>query len=333
MRLLGLQLTAALLIAAMSLRADTANAQTRLTIAFPAAPSAYALPHLVAAEKGWLKEAGLAVEEKWLLSDVAAMRAIVTGAADLCVTAMPAAFFAISAGAQIKAIGSHQAIFHFQILADRNIARIEDLAGKRFAADGPMSIQNEMPRVILRKYGVDPDKMEFQPAGDMPARLKAVLGGAADAAMIGTPSALQAMAKHSNLHALTSVPKELPGMGFSYIMATRKALNIPAKKKAMEAYVEQSAIRGSRFVMDHPDEAVQILLKRAPSLDPDVAKQAIADLNRDNVWGVNGGLEREVTDFTIKFTLDSKMMPNSVSYDQVVDPSLVEAALARTGKR
>jgi len=83
----------------------------------------------------------------------------------------------------------------------------------------------------------------------------------------------------------------------------------------------------------HPDEAVQILLKRVPALDPEVAKQSVADLNRDKVWGVNGGLEREVTDFTIKFTLDAKMMPNSVSYDQVVDSSLVDAALVRTGKR
>jgi ABC-type nitrate/sulfonate/bicarbonate transport system substrate-binding protein len=101
----------------------------------------------------------------------------------------------------------------------------------------------------------------------------------------------------------------------------------------MEAYVEQSAIRGSRFVMDNPQEAVQILLKRVPSLDPEIAKQAVADLNRDKVWGINGGVDRDVTDFTIKFTLDSKMVPTPVTYEQVVDPSLVNSALARTGKR
>ena len=187
--------------------------------------------------------------------------------------------------------------------------------------------------MIMRKYGVDPDKVNFQQAGGTPERLQAVVSGVADATLIGTSFALQAAAKYPNVHILTTVPKEFPGMGFSYVMATTKALSDPAKKKAMEAYVEQSVIRGSRFVMDNPEEAVKILLKRVPSLDPEIAKQAVADLSRDKVWGVNGGLEREVTDFTIKFTLDSKMIPNPVTYEQVVDPSLVNSALARTGKR
>ena len=174
---------------------------------------------------------------------------------------MPAAFSAVGAGAQIKAIGSHQVIFDFQMLANKNITKVEDLVGKRFAAGPPLSIQTEVPRVIMRKYGVDPDKVQFQQAGGTPERLQAVVGGIADAALIGTSFALQAVAKYPNVHVLTTVPKEFPGMGFSYIMATSKALSDPAKKKAMEAYVEQSAIRGSRFVMDNPQEAVQILLQ------------------------------------------------------------------------
>jgi NitT/TauT family transport system substrate-binding protein len=334
MRWSGFRMAAALLLAvAMLFQADGAIAQTKLKVVFPTSPHAFALPHFVAMEKGWLKDAGLDVEEQWLIGDTTVIRLIVTGEADLCITGMPAAFSAVGAGAQIKAIGSHQVIFDFQMLANKNITKVEDLVGKRFAAGPPLSIQTEVPRVIMRKYGVDPDKVNFQQAGGTPERLQAVVGGVADATLIGTSFALQAVAKYPNVHILTTVPKEFPGMGFSYVMATTKALSDPAKKKAMEAYVEQSAIRGSRFVVDNPQEAVQILLKRVPSLDPEIAKQAVADLSRDKVWGINGGLERDVTDFTIKFTLDSKMVPTPVTYEQVVDPSLVNSALARTGKR
>ncbi len=334
MRWLSFRMAAALLLAlAMSLQTDGVSAQTKLKVVFPTSPHAFALPHFVAMEKGWLKEAGLDIEEQWLIGDTTVIRLIVTGEADLCITGMPAAFSAVGAGAQIKAIGSHQVIFDFQLLANKNIAKIEDLVGKRFAAGPPLSIQTEVPRVIMRKYGIDPDKVQFQQAGGTPERLQAVVGGVADAALIGTSFALQAVARYPNVHVLTTVPKEFPGMGFSYIMATSKALSDPAKKKAMEAYVEQSAIRGSRFIVDNPEEAVQILLKRVPSLDPAIAKQSVADLNRDKVWGINGGVDREVTDFTIKFTLDSKMLLTPVTFEQVVDPSLVNSALARTGKR
>jgi ABC-type nitrate/sulfonate/bicarbonate transport system substrate-binding protein len=315
----------------------TASAQTvqktKLKIAFPTSPHAFALPHFVAMEKGWLSEAGLDVEEQWLIGDTTVIRLIVTGEADMCVTGLPAAFSAVAAGAQVKAIGSQQVIFDFQMVTNKSITKVADLAGKRFAAGPPLSIQTEVPRVIMRKYGLDPEKVQFQQAGGTPDRLQAVVGGVADATLIGTSFALQAAAKYPNVHVLTTVPKEFPGMGFSYVMATTKALADPAKKKAMEAYIEQSTIRASRFIMDNPEEAVKILLKRVPSLDPEIAKQSVADLNKDNVWGVNGGLDREVTDFTIKFSLESKMIPSPVTYEQVVDPSLVNAALARAGKR
>ena len=118
----GFRMAAALLFAlAMLFQAGVASAQTKLTVVFPTSPHAFALPHFVALEKGWLKDAGLEVEEQWLIGDTTVIRLIVTGEADLCITGMPAAFSAVGAGAQIKAIGSHQVIFDFQMLANKNI--------------------------------------------------------------------------------------------------------------------------------------------------------------------------------------------------------------------
>ena len=309
------------------------TALTNLKIVFPTSPHTFALPHFVASDKGWLKENGLDVEEQWLIGDTTVIRLIVTGDADLCVTGLPAAFSAVAAGAQIKAIGSQQSIFDFQMVANKAVATVADLSGKRFAAGPPLSIQTEVPRVIMRKYGVDPEKVQFLQAGGTPERLQAVVSGAADATLIGTAFALQAAAKYPTLHILTTVPKEFPGMGFSYVMATNKSLADPAKRKAMEIYVEQAVVRASRFIMDNPDEAVKILLKRVPSLDPEIAKQSVAFMNSQNMWGPNGGIERAITDFTIKFSVESKMIPTAVTYEQVVDPSLVNDALAHLGRR
>ena len=128
----GFRMAAALLFAlAMLFQAGVASAQTKLTVVFPTSPHAFALPHFVALEKGWLKDAGLELEEQWLIGDTTVIRLIVTGEADLCITGMPAVFSAVGAGAQIKAIGSHQVIFDFQMLANKNITKVEDLVGKR----------------------------------------------------------------------------------------------------------------------------------------------------------------------------------------------------------
>jgi ABC-type nitrate/sulfonate/bicarbonate transport system substrate-binding protein len=310
-----------------------AGTPTKLSIVFPTSPHTFALPHFVAADKGWLAENGLDVQEQWLVGDTTVIRLIVTGDADLCVTGLPAAFSAIVAGAQIKAVGSEQRIFDFQMVANTSVAKIADLAGKRFAAGPPLSIQTEVPRVIMRKYGLDPAQVAFLQAGGTPERLQAVVSGAADATLIGTAFALQAAAKYPNLHILTTVPKEFPGFGFSYVMASSKGLADPAKRKAMETYVEQAVVRASRYIMDNPEEATKILLKRVPSLDPEIARRSVDFMNAQNMWGVNGGLEPEITNFTVKFSVDSKMIPTAVTYEQVVDPSLVDDALSHLGRR
>ena len=309
-----------------------AETKTKLKIAFPTSPHAFALPHFIATDLGWLAEKGVEVEEQWIIGDTTVIRLIVAGDADMSVTGMPAAFSAVAAGAPIKAIGSQQVIFDFQMIAVKSITKIEDLVGKRFAAGPPLSIQTEVPRVIMRKYGVDPAKVNFIQAGGTPERLKAIAAGQAEASLIGTVFALQAV-KNPNIHILTTVPKEFPGFGFSYFVVTNRMLADPVKRAALQTYVDQAIVRASRYLVDNQDEAVKILLKRVPSLDPEIAKAAVTELTRDKVWGINGGTERSTMEFTAKFTVESQMVDKLVTYEQVVDPSLVESALSRMGRR
>jgi hypothetical protein len=51
------------------------------------------------------------------------------------------------------------------------------------------------------------------------------------------------------------------------------------------------------------------------------------------VWGVNGGINKEVLDFSQKVYRDSGDVTQDVPYDKLVDASLVEASLKELGKR
>ena len=63
-------------------------------------------------------------------------------------------------------------------------------------------------------------------------------------------------------------------------------------------YMTDMGIRGSRYVMENPDEAAAILHERLPDLDLAFLKAVVRDLNSENLWGVDGGLDPAIEQFT-----------------------------------
>ena len=311
---------------------STAKADSTLKIVFPTTPHTFALPHFIAQDLGWLKDAGLTIDEQWLIGDTTVVRMCLTGDVDTAVTGNIATFTSIAAGASIQAYAAQQSVADFQLVADKSIQNFADFAGKRFAAGPPQSIQTELARILLQKHGVDVGAVEFMQSGGTPDRLKALVAGQAQGTLLATAFALQSL-KYPQLHIMVSIPQEFPGMGYSYLVATKKALADPEKRKMLETYTQLAVVRASRYIVDHPDEALKVLLKRVPSLDADTGREAITALNRDHVWGINGGIEPETTDFSVKFSRDTGSLDKPLTYADIVDPSLVNEALAKEGKR
>jgi hypothetical protein len=50
------------------------------------------------------------------------------------------------------------------------------------------------------------------------------------------------------------------------------------------------------------------------------------------VWGLNCGLDREVFAFSAKTFADLVMVKRAVTYEELVDPSIVEAVLKEMGR-
>jgi len=122
-------------------------------------------------------------------------------------------------------------------------------------------------------------------------------------------------------------------LGYTFNVTTQEQLDDPAKRKVLAAFVK-ATMEGARFIVDKPDEAANILSKQFKGDVPlDLLKETVAKLNHGKVWGLNGGVGKELHDYTMAAYLDTKLVSKHVAYNEAFDPSLANEALKQLGKR
>jgi ABC-type nitrate/sulfonate/bicarbonate transport system substrate-binding protein len=315
------------LVAVALLDARTASAG-KIKVVFPGPTTTFSLPHLVAQKKGWLGD--LEIEDVHVTGDANAMRALLSGNADLGLVGTLNVLASIHAGAAIRAIFSWQPIGDYNlVLAAGKGTKLEDLAGKTFASSGPGGLPDQLPRLVMRKHGIDEASTRFVQVGGHAARLQAVIGGRADATLINTVTALKGV-QDGKVTVLTKVSAEFPGLGYFWNVVRTESLNKPELAAAFQAMTD-GCIRGSRFVMENPDEAAAILHERVPDLNLAFLKAVVRDLNSENLWGVDGGLDPAVQQFTADLNMKLGNLPVAAAAKDVLDSRFVDAALKKLG--
>lgn len=319
-------LTAILLAACMgALGSTSVVAQESLRVVFPTTPTTLFLPYYVAQKKGWLE--GLAINETYVTGDSNAVRAVLSDQADIgCGVGTFSVLSAIDAGADIKAVGSWSPLpdYNVVIIAGKG-STVQDLAGKVIATSGPGALPDQLPRILMRKRQVDDSSSKFIQVGGHPARLQAVLGGRADATLVNTITALDAI-ESGKVTLVAKIATEFPKLGYVWNVVKVASLNDPQKAAAIQK-LTTAGIRGSRFIMQNPDEAAAILNERVPTLGLELSRRVIADLNKDHVWGVDGGLDPAIIEFTANTGKELGVLGRVADFSAIADPRFVDAAL------
>ncbi len=308
-----------------------AQAPLKLKVVFATPPTTYALPHFVAQDLGWLKQRGLEIEETFLTGDANALRALLSGQGDIAAPGTFPAYSVVAEGGRIKAIGSWQPIVDYVLVARPGITQLKELANARIAAASIGGLTTELPKMVLEKHGIDTSRTAFFSVGGHEARLQAVIGGKADAALVGILYAGQGK-RLAKINVVANLAREYPGLGYSYLVVNEKDLANPEKRRAFEIYVRAAVIEASRFIMKEPDRAAEVLHKRMPDLQLDLIKDVVRTLNEANVWGVNGGIEPEITSFTAPLAASLKSAKREVKAAELLDRSLVDHILAELGR-
>jgi ABC-type nitrate/sulfonate/bicarbonate transport system substrate-binding protein len=317
----GLCVVAALL----ALDASTAGA-AKIKMVFPGPVTTFSLPYLVAQKKGWMGD--LEVEDVHVTGDANAMRVLLSGNADIGLIGTLNVLASIHAGAGIRAIHSWQPIGDYSlVLATGKGNKLADLAGKTFASSGPGGLPDQLPRLIMRKHGIDEASARFVQVGGHAARLQAVIGGRADATLVNTVTALKGV-QEGKVTVVGKLSAEFPGLGYVWNVARTETLD---KLAVAFQTLTDIGIKGSRFIMANPDEAAAILHERLPDLDLALLKAVVRDLNGENVWGVDGGLDPSIEEFTAELNMKLGNLPVAAPAKDVLEPRFVERALATLG--
>ncbi len=317
----GLCVVAALL----ALDASTAGA-AKIKMVFPGPVTTFSLPYLVAQKKGWMGD--LEVEDVHVTGDANAMRVLLSGNADIGLIGTLNVLASIHAGAGIRAIHSWQPIGDYSlVLATGKGNKLADLAGKTFASSGPGGLPDQLPRLIMRKHGLDEASTRFVQVGGHAARLQAVIGGRADATLVNTVTALKGV-QEGKVTVVAKLSAEFPGLGYVWNVARTETLD---KLAGAFQIMTDIGIKGSRFIMTNPDEAAAILHERLPDLDLPFLKAVVRDLNGEKVWGVDGGLDPAIEEFTAELNMKLGNLPVAAPAKDVLEPRFVDSALAKLG--
>ncbi|MDA0260833.1 MAG: ABC transporter substrate-binding protein [Proteobacteria bacterium] len=297
---------------------------------YPTPPTTFAIPHYVAQDKGYFKEQGLTVVDTHLLGDANAFRALVSGAGDVVLVGPSTTMLGIQKGAKVRVFASWQPRVDYQMITRADGPKMlgPELVGLKFASGGGISMLNHMTAMILRKNGLDSTKNQHVPIGGHSDRLAAVIAGKAQLSMVNTLTATRA-GKQINI--VTPVAKELGGIGYVYLAARQSTLNDPERRAALKKYVK-GFIQGARYAIKDPDYAAASLVKRAPENPLALVKQVVRALNAIPVWGVNGGIPNEVTEFTAKTYLEYKVIKKPMAIDDILYKSIVSEVIAELGK-
>jgi len=307
---------------------STPAAAAKIKYGFPGPPTTFSLPLYVAEKKGFLGD--LEVEEVNVTGDSNAMRALISGNVDIAWIGMVNVLASIAAGANVRAIGSWQPIGDYSlVLAKGKGTTFADLAGKTFATSGPGALPDQLARLIMKKYNVDDQTAHFVQVGGHSARLQAILAGRADASLVNTVTTLRGV-QDGKVTVLTKLSKEFPGLGYSWSVVRTDSMNDPQLGAAF-ATLTEGGMRAVRYIAANPDEAAEIFHEHVPDLDLDYVKAVVRDLNSENLWGFDGGLDPAIEQFTAELNVKLGNLAAAPPPGAVLDPRYVDAALKKLG--
>jgi NitT/TauT family transport system substrate-binding protein len=308
-----------------------AQERVKLRLILPSAPTTFLLPYLVPKDKGWYEQRGLDIEETFVNGDSTALRSVISGSSDLTIIGPPTVMQAVTEGAKVKYIGSVQPKVDYQILAEKTVTSLPQLADKTFASAGPSDLTTELPRLVMRKQGISTDKVKFLQVGGHSARLQALEAGKVQGTMVNTLTSLVGQ-RHGTINVLVKVANEFPKLGYEMIVANTVDVENPAKRRAFEIFMK-GIVHGSREIEANPEAAADVLAKRVPDLPRDLIIAALKELNTIKAWGTNGGIDAEMVTFTSDALVTWKMLPKAVTPQELVDDRFVKAALAEMGTK
>jgi ABC-type nitrate/sulfonate/bicarbonate transport system substrate-binding protein len=208
----------------------------------------------VAAKRGFFKEEGLDIEIVRMNANVA-MSSLISGDVDYTMI-FASVIRAAMRGIPLKVIAVLIDSPPYAFIARPEITAMKALKGKTVGIGVYGSSNDIIARMMLERSGIDPDKeTKLVAFGSDSARFAALKEGLVEAAIIAPPTDAQARKLGLNVLARANDLFKFPHIGLG---TTNKKLQ---ERNEEVVRVIRAFIKANRFVRDHRQEAINVLME------------------------------------------------------------------------
>ncbi len=188
-----MRLAAVLALLIGALPANGLAATTSMRFLYPSFSGTWAVPW-IAKEAGFLNAEGLDVELIRVGGSTRMVAALLGGSAPLIHAGAPAAFAASAAGSDVVIIAAIGSMSPFRLMARPEIKQPADLKGKKAGITTFGSTSDQMVRLALKHFGLEPNKdVALLPLGGQPEAFAAMQGGSVQVVPMSYPLYLSAL--------------------------------------------------------------------------------------------------------------------------------------------
>jgi NitT/TauT family transport system substrate-binding protein len=273
------------------------------------------LPVLVGQSQGIFKKHGLEVQVAQGKTSQIASASLVAGRAQIALIQPAYVVSANAAGASFQMLGT---IFHnldYDIITSTDIKELKQLEGKIMAGPGPNNGNTIVFRAALEKAGVDSSTLTYATVGAQAGILAALQTGQAQAGVLSTVAARDAVA--AGLIDQGPVSKYLPNQTAVAITSTKDLLASDGDviRTFMEALAESN-----QWVLDNKEAALGVLAK-ATNVTPDEVRP---DFEADfPLLGPSLAMDTKGLQDWNDIALQYKLIDKPVSVDDIYTPAFL----------
>jgi NitT/TauT family transport system substrate-binding protein len=298
------------------------HAADKIRIGYPSTVGHFiTLP--LAQKKGFLREGGIDAEIVQI-RPLAAVPALANGEIDYYAGVGPVVTAAIR-GVSVRLVDTYVPTLPIILIAQPQFKSVMDLKGKAIGIGVVGSSPHIVTRLILKHFGLDPDKdVKSVPGGSADSRLAALQQGLIAAAVVPPPFDFFAKKLGFNILARAQDLLTYPEGGLSTTI--KKIAERPDEVKR----VIEAGIKANRYIRTEREGTIQFLMEWQ-KIDREVATATYESVS--NAYSEDGTVPEDGLRVVIEEAKKSGKVTRDVSISQVADLSMLKEAQRDLGNK
>jgi NitT/TauT family transport system substrate-binding protein len=284
---------------------------------------------LVAREKGFLADYGVAAEIQNFRSGVSVVQAVAEGKIDIGASSIEPVVNAAASGTDVVIIGAPSDRLAVSAVTPRDILTPADLRGRPLGVQEVGAFREVMTRLVLQQGGLTPGDVQYVPV-DAQAYTTALVDGRIQSAILQTEQAVAAAHAYGNLHVLANLADIVPNYHYGTFFVSRSWLE--ANRDKAERLLT-AVTKTHRYMYSNKEETVRIVAD-ATGFDDSIISEAYDILLRERqIFPLNTGLDPD----RIRSTIDTMgqlgiLEGDAPPIDRLVDTGPATDAIKQLGE-